>query len=134
MKTSKKSASKKIAIKKEMKKVVKPAQKAAPVPTPKVTQFKVQPMGDRVLIKEDTESKEETTASGIIIPISAQEDKGGKRGKVVAVGNGRFDDGVHIPVSVKPGDKVLFQWGDKIKVDNEEYFIVRESEILAVIH
>jgi len=94
---------------------------------------KVKPLADRVLIKEDTLSKEKKTASGIIIPISAQEDKGSKRGEVVAVGQGRIEEGKLIEVSVKTGDIVLFQWGDKIIVDGEEYYIVKESEILATI-
>ena len=94
---------------------------------------KIKPLQDRVLIKEDIESKEKKTSSGIIIPVTVDEDKGGKRGLVVAVGPGRTDDGKLIKPSVSVGDKVLFQWGDKIKVDDEEYYIVRESEILAVI-
>lgn len=94
---------------------------------------KVKPLQDRVLIKEDTDSKEKKTATGIIIPVTVNEDKSGKRGVVVAAGPGRMEDGKLVALSVKPGDKVLFQWGDKIKVDDEEYYIVRESEILAVI-
>lgn len=94
---------------------------------------KVKPLGDRVLIKELTDSKEKKTSSGIIIPITVNEEKGGKRGEVVAIGTGRTEEGKLIPISVKVGDKVIFQWGDKIKVDDEEYYIVRESEILAVI-
>lgn len=129
MKKSKKMPAKKIIKKVEEKKSV-----AAAAPAPKAPAFKIRPLGDRVIIKEDNESKEETTASGIIIPITAQEDKGGKRGKVVAVGAGRYDDGVLVPVALEAGDRVLFQWGDKINVDGEEYFIVRESEIMAVIN
>ena len=94
---------------------------------------KVRPLADRVLIKEDTDSKEKKTSSGIIIPVTVNEDKGGKGGEVVAVGPGRVEEGKIIALSVKVGDRVLFQWGDKIKVDDEEYYIVRESEILAVI-
>jgi len=94
---------------------------------------KVSPLGDRVLIKEDTESKEKRTASGIIIPVTVNEDKGGKRGEVVAVGPGKSEDGKIVPLTVKVGDSVLFQWGDKIKIEDEEYYIVRESEILAVL-
>lgn len=127
MKTSKKSAPKKI-----VKKVTQKVKIA--VPATKIPSFKIQPLADRVIIKEDTESKEQTTASGIIIPISAQEDKSGKRGRVVAVGNGRIEEGKTIALSVSVGDKVLFQWGDKIQVDNEEYYIVKESEILAIIN
>lgn len=124
-----------------MKKIQKPAPKKvmtkkpalATPQAPKVPDFKIRPLADRILIKEDTESKEQKTASGIIIPVSAQEEKAGRRGVVVAVGPGKTEDSKLIPVNVKIGDKVLFQWGDKIIVDNEEYFIVRESEIMAVI-
>lgn len=94
---------------------------------------KIKPLQDRVVIKEDGEAKEKKTSSGIIIPVSVAEDKNGKRGIVVAVGPGRTEDGSLVPVSVKIGDAVLFQWGDKVSIDGEEYFVVRESEILAVI-
>ena len=73
--------------------------------------IQVQPLHDRVLIHEDTESKEKKTSSGIIIPVTVNEDKGSKNGKVVAVGQGRYEDGKLIPISVKIGDNVLFQWG-----------------------
>lgn len=96
------------------------------------SKFKLQPLGDRVVIKEDSESKERKTSAGIIIPVTANEDKGSKSGKIVAIGAGRMEDGKLIPVSVKVGDQVLFQWGDKVKVSDEEYYIVRESEILAI--
>ncbi|MDE2188423.1 MAG: co-chaperone GroES, partial [Patescibacteria group bacterium] len=49
------------------------------------------------------------------------------------VGPGRIEDGKLVKLSVKEGDLVLFQWGDKVKVDEEEYYIVREAEILAII-
>jgi chaperonin GroES len=94
---------------------------------------KVKPLENRVVIMEDTESKEKKTSSGIIIPVTVNEDKGGKRGEVVAVGPGKIEEGKLIPVAVKVGEKVLFQWGDKILVEGEEYYIVRESEILAII-
>lgn len=93
---------------------------------------KLQPLHDRVLIKEDGESKESKTSSGIIIP-SGAEDKAGKTGKIVAVGPGRTEEGKIVPISVKVGDHVIFQWGDKVKVGGEEYYVVRESEILATI-
>lgn len=127
---------KKIMKKPQQSSAKKPTKKPVQVPVQsaaKIPDFKIKPLADRVLIKEDNESKEQKTASGIIIPISAQEDKGGKRGKVVAVGAGRIEEGKVIQVSVKVGDNVLFQWGDKIKVDDEEYYIVKESEILAII-
>ncbi len=94
---------------------------------------KIKPLADRILIKEDTDTKEKKTSSGIIIPVTVNEDKGSKRGTVVAAGPGRTEEGKTIAPSVKAGDKVLFQWGDKVKIDDEEYYIVRESEILAVI-
>ena len=94
---------------------------------------KIKPLADRVLIKEDTESKEKKTSSGIIIPVTVNEDKGSKRGEVVAVGPGRVEDGELVKPSVKEGDVVLFQWGDKMRVGEEDYYLVRESEILAVI-
>jgi chaperonin GroES len=95
--------------------------------------YPIQPLYDRILIKEDIESKEKTTSSGIIIPVTVDQDKNGKRGVVIAVGKGRYEDGKLIPVSVKVNDKVLFQWGDKITVDGTEYYIVRETELLAII-
>jgi len=94
---------------------------------------KIKPLADRVLIKEDTESNEKKTSSGIIIPVTVNEDKGSKRGLVVAVGPGRVEDGKLVAPSVKAGDTVLFQWGDKVKIGEDEYYLVRESEILAII-
>ena len=94
---------------------------------------KIEPLHDLVLIKEDNESKEKKTSSGIIIPVTVNEDKGSKKGKVIAIGAGRYEDGKLIPISVKVGNQVLFQWGDKVKIDEEEYYIVRESEVLAII-
>ncbi len=94
---------------------------------------KIRPLADRVIIREADDSKEKKTSSGIIIPVTVADDKGSKRGEVVAVGPGRIEDGALVALSVKAGDKVLFQWGDKVKIGDEEYFIVRESEILAII-
>lgn len=94
---------------------------------------KIKPLHDRVIIREDNETKEKKTSSGIIIPVTVNEDKGSKCGEVVAVGSGRIEEGKIVPMSVKTGDTVLFQWGDKVKIGDEEYYIVRESEILAVI-
>ena len=94
---------------------------------------KIKPLQDRILIKEDTDSKEKKTASGIIIPVTVGEDKGSKRGEVVAVGPGRLEDGKIVPLSVAVGDHVLFQWGDKVRVGEDDYYIVREAEVLAII-
>ncbi len=93
----------------------------------------LKPLSDRVLIREiKPEERETKTKSGIIIPITVSEEKGAKEGEVVAVGPGKYENGVLIPMTVKIGNNVLFSWGDKIILDGEEYFIVRESEILAV--
>lgn len=105
---------------------------------------KIQPLGDRVLVLIRTGEKETTTASGIIIPTGGDSDKESKRGEIIAVGPGRHEDGRVIPVSVKVGDKVLFQWGDKLVLEetatsnasaakDEDYYLVRESEILAIL-
>ena len=94
--------------------------------------FKVKPLGDRVLVRE-LKNTGEKSFSGIIIPETVSEDRGSKKGEVVAVGAGKFDDGVLVPMSVKVGDKVLFQWGDKLTVDGVEYEMVAESGILAII-
>lgn len=94
---------------------------------------KIKPLHDRVLIKEATDGKEKKTSSGIIIPLTVNEDKGSKKGEVVAIGPGRMEEGKLVKPGVEIGDEVLFQWGDKIKVDDDEYYIVRESEILAII-
>jgi chaperonin GroES len=94
---------------------------------------KIKPLQDRILIKEDTDSSEKKTSSGIIIPVTVKEDAGARQGEVVAVGPGRMENGKLISPSVKTGDKVLFSWGDKIKVGDDEYHLIRESEILAVI-
>lgn len=124
-------AKKKTVKQKSAKKSVK---KSAPKMSKAETGVPIQPLHDRVLIKElGEEEMFKTSASGIIIPDSGK-DEGGKRGKVIAVGEGKVDDGVRVPVSVKIGQIVLYSWGDKIKVDGEEYVIVRESEIIAVLN
>lgn len=94
----------------------------------------IQPLHDRVLIKESIiKAGEHTTASGFIIPVNVSDDKGAKKGEIIAVGPGRYEDGKLIPLSVKVGDTVLYSWGDTVKFDGQEYSIVRESEIIAVI-
>lgn len=94
--------------------------------------FKVQPLGDRVLVRE-LKKEGERSVSGIIIPETVGEDRGAKKGEVIAVGPGKFDDGILVPMHVRVGDKVLFQWGDKLTIDGEEYEMVAESSILAII-
>ncbi|MDP3661701.1 MAG: co-chaperone GroES [bacterium] len=94
---------------------------------------KIFPLGDKALIKVEKNEKENERLSGIIIPATVKEDRGAKRGTVVAVGEGRYEEGKLIPMKVKSGDEVLFQWGDEITVDGVEYHMVGESSILAVI-
>ena len=92
----------------------------------------ISPLGDRVVVLPL--AKEEQTASGILIPDSANREKP-EQGTVVAVGPGRYDDGTLVPMSTKVGDTVLFsKYGyDEIKVDGEEFYIVSENNILAII-
>ncbi|MCL4244866.1 MAG: co-chaperone GroES [Candidatus Dadabacteria bacterium] len=94
--------------------------------------MKVRPLHDKVLIQRL--DGEETTKGGIIIPDSAKEKP--QEGKVVAVGNGRvLEDGSTKPLEVKKGDKVLFSkyGGTDIRIDGEDYLILSEEEILAVV-
>lgn len=98
------------------------------------TSLVLQPLGDRVVVAP-LEAKEETKLpSGIIIPETDKKEKPSK-GKVVAVGPGRYDDGVLVPMTVKVGQVVLFsKYGyDEVTEDGEDYLILPESQILAVI-
>lgn len=94
---------------------------------------KIKPLADRVLIKEIKQTSEKKTVSGIIIPDSINEDKGSKQGEIVAIGVGRYEDGKLISMTVKVGEQVLFQWGDKVVIDGHEYYLVKENELLAII-
>jgi chaperonin GroES len=94
--------------------------------------FKINPLGDRVIV--EPKEAEETTKGGIILPDTAKEKP--IEGKIVAVGNGKVgDDGKRIPLEVKEGDRVLFgkYAGTEIKVEGEEYLIMREDDILGII-
>lgn len=94
--------------------------------------MKVRPLYDRVLVQRlDTE---ETTKGGIIIPETAKEKP--QEGKVVATGNGIIlPDGTVKPLDVKKGNKILFSkyGGTEINIEGEDYLILREEEILAII-
>jgi len=87
----------------------------------------IRPLADRVLVAPD--AAEEKTASGIIIPDSAKEKP--QRGKVIAIGNGKKDE----PITVKVGDNVLYgkYSGTEINVEGQDYLIMRESDIYAVV-
>ncbi len=92
---------------------------------------RIKPLYDRIIVKGIGE--EDKSPGGIIIPDTAKEKP--QQGKVVAVGQGRREDGKVIPMDVKPGDKVLFgkYAGTEIKIDGEEHLILREDDVLGVI-
>jgi chaperonin GroES len=95
--------------------------------------MKVKPLHDRILVKRV--EPEQKVKGGIIIPDTAKEKP--LEGKIVAVGAGRLDDdGKRIPLEVKAGDRVLIgkYAGTEIKIDNVEHVIVREEEVLGIIH
>lgn len=93
----------------------------------------IQPLSDHVLI--EAAAQEEKTKSGIYLPESADKERP-EQGKILAVGPGKkLTSGKVVPMSVKVGDKVLFtKYGpNEIKVDNKEYLIAREEDVLAII-
>jgi chaperonin GroES len=93
---------------------------------------KVKPLGDRVLIQP--EDRETTTASGLVLPDTAKEKP--QEGTVLAVGSGRVnDEGATIPLEIKEGDKVLYAKyaGTELRLDDEDYLIVSERDVLAII-
>lgn len=92
------------------------------------------PLGEKVVIRPLSDEEMGTKSpSGIIIPDGASKEKS-DRGVVVSVGPGRVgDDNERIPMSVKPGDRVIFQWGDKIEYGGRDYYLVSESNISAII-
>ncbi|NKB36587.1 MAG: co-chaperone GroES [Gammaproteobacteria bacterium] len=94
--------------------------------------MKIRPLHDRVIVKRVEEDK--TSAGGIVIPDSATEKP--IEGKVVAVGNGKIlDSGEVRKLDVKKGDKILFgkYSGTEVKVDGEEYLVMREDDIMGII-
>jgi len=94
--------------------------------------MKLRPLQDRILVQRVEE--ETTTKGGIIIPDTAKEKPA--EGKVIAVGNGKTaDDGKKVPLEIKAGDRILFgkYSGTEVKVEGEEYLIMREDDVLGVI-
>lgn len=94
--------------------------------------MKLRPLNDRILVKRVKE--EEKTKGGIIIPDTAKEKPA--EGKVVAVGKGQIGpDGKRIPVDMKKNDRILFgkYGGQEVKVEGEEYLIMREDDVLCVV-
>jgi chaperonin GroES len=95
------------------------------------TEIKVKPLADRVVVKalEDTEQMR----GGLYIPDTAKEKP--QQGEVVAVGPGKVEDGARVEMELKVGDKVLYgkYSGTEVTVENEQYLILRESDVLAVV-
>jgi chaperonin GroES len=93
--------------------------------------MKLKPLGDRLIVKAVEE--DETTASGIVLPDTAKEKP--QKGKVVAVGDGKWDDEgeKRIPLDVAEGDEVLYSkyGGTEIKIEGEDLLVLRESDVLA---
>ena len=94
--------------------------------------MKIRPLHDRILVKRMEE--QEVRKGGIIIPDSAKEKP--QEGKVIAVGNGKVtEDGKKIALDVKGGDRILFgkYSGNEVKIEDEEYIIMREEDVLAIL-
>src|SRR5213080_1261546 len=99
--------------------------------TKQTTSVKVTPLSDRVVLRALEES--EQMRGGLYIPDTAKEKP--QQGEIVAVGPGKYEDGKLVPMSVKVGDKVLYgkYSGTEITLDNEQYLILRESDVLAIV-
>ena len=100
--------------------------------TKKSAKIRLQPMGERIVVQR--EQSESTTAGGIVLPDSAQEKPA--RGTVVAIGSGKLlDDGSRAESQLKTGDNVLFSSyaGEHVEIDDVEYLLMREDDVLAVI-
>ena len=95
------------------------------------TDLKVKPLADRVVVKALEET--EQMRGGLYIPDTAKEKP--QQGEVVAVGPGRFEDGKRIEMELKVGDKVLYgkYSGTEVSLDDQQYLILRESDVLAVV-
>lgn len=127
----KKTKTKPKSAKKSPKKSVSKSPKTANVKTPL---FSIQPLADRVVVRPFAEEAS-LRPSGIYIPETAEKERP-SQGTVVAVGPGGHQDGDFIPMSVKVGDVVMFsKYGyDEVKVAGEEYYIVKEENILGIIN
>ena len=93
---------------------------------------KVNPLADRVVVRALEET--EQMRGGLYIPDTAKEKP--QQGEIIAIGPGKFEDGKRVPMEVKAGDKVLYgkYSGTEVNIDNQQYLILRESDILAVIN
>ena len=97
-----------------------------------LTKVKLQPLGDRVLVKP--QENKETKRGGIIIPDTAKEKP--QEGTIVATGKGKTtEDGKVLPMDVKPGDKILYgkYSGSEIKIDYQDYLIMHQEDVLGIL-
>lgn len=100
--------------------------------TKEKTSIKIKPLGDRLIVERD--EAEGMTKGGIVLPDSGKEVP--VRGTVICVGEGRLqEDGTRRPLEVKAGDRIIFSLysGEKVKIDETEYTLMREDDVLAVI-
>jgi len=94
--------------------------------------MKIQPLSDRILVKRI--EAEEKTAGGIVVPDTAKEKP--KEGKVISIGTGKINEkGEKVAFSVKEGDRILFESyaGSEVKIDGEEYLVMKEDDVLGII-
>ena len=93
--------------------------------------LKIQPLEDRVVVLPADET--ESMRGGLYIPDTAKEKP--QQGEIIAVGPGKFEDGKRVPMEVKVGDKVLYgkYSGTEVTIDNNQYLILREADVLAII-
>jgi chaperonin GroES len=91
----------------------------------------IKPLGDRVVVK--VIEKQEMTKGGIVLPDTAKEKP--QEGEVLAVGSGELVEGKRIPLEVKVGDRVIYSKyaGTEVKMDDQEYLILRQNDILAIV-
>ncbi|MCI0479363.1 co-chaperone GroES [Candidatus Uhrbacteria bacterium] len=95
--------------------------------------MQLRPLGDRVIVKPA--AKEEMTKAGIILPDTVDKERP-EQGEIIAIGPGRLlDNGTRAPMSLKVGDKVVFKKysPDEVKVEDQEYLVIAESDVMAVI-
>ncbi|EFV02187.1 chaperonin GroS [Pseudoramibacter alactolyticus ATCC 23263] len=93
--------------------------------------MKLRPLGDKLVVK--VKEEEAKTSSGIVLPDSAQEKP--QQGEVIAVGSGEVIDGKKVPLDVRVGDQVIYSKysGNEVKVEGEQFLIIKQSDVLAIV-
>jgi chaperonin GroES len=93
--------------------------------------MKLRPLGDKLVVK--VKEEEAKTSSGIVLPDSAQEKP--QQGEVIAVGSGEVIDGKKVPLDVQVGDQVIYSKysGNEVKVEGEQFLIIKQSDVLAIV-